>query len=374
MKKASVGAVGLGFGGTSQLLTAGGNEVEITVVNNENGPDLTKRVDADWYQYEKHVEGVKQDAAEELLSNSGVKAVGIGSGLAQEGGRSAGHLRVYVDEDLSAAAIDSYQSIPVERIERQESVNMACDCNTDAGSIAYGGERSLFPISQTEASAGSLGCEVTYNDSKYMLTAYHNFTSSCGDDIGGRTAYQDFNDDYFAYVPDGSDTYFDGVQDWALLARNENGPVDDFNNYIADYRGKLSGNVTKDGLMDYMCSSDGTVYKQGFKTCKDQGCVVDRDKTTRNADCTSGSSDGFIEYDGIRSEPGDSGGILFRQFTFNGCYYTAPIGLINQGPDNAANNCTADKKPATTSLTGISAYKLNNQYGIGFSPEFEQGC
>ena len=47
MKKAPVRAVGLGFGGTNQLLTAGGNEVEITVVNNENGPDLTKRVDAD---------------------------------------------------------------------------------------------------------------------------------------------------------------------------------------------------------------------------------------------------------------------------------------------------------------------------------------
>ena len=60
---------------------------------------------------------MKQDAAEELLSNSGVKAIGIGSGLTQEGGRSAGHLRVYIDEDLSAAAIDSYQFIPVERIE-----------------------------------------------------------------------------------------------------------------------------------------------------------------------------------------------------------------------------------------------------------------
>lgn len=115
------------------------------------------------------------------------------------------------------------------------------------------------------------------------------------------------------------------------------------------------------------------MYKQGFKTCKDQGCVVDRDKTTRNTDCTSGSSDGFIEYDGIHIEPGDSGGILFRQFTFNGCYYTAPIGLINQGPDNAANNCTADEKPATNSLTGISAYKLNNQYEIGFSPRVRAG-
>ena len=47
IKKAPVRAVGLGFGGTNQLLTAGGNEVKITVVNNENGPDLTKRVDAD---------------------------------------------------------------------------------------------------------------------------------------------------------------------------------------------------------------------------------------------------------------------------------------------------------------------------------------
>ena len=136
---------------------------------------------------------------------------------------------------------------------------MACDCNTDAGSITYRGERSLFPTSQT-ARAGSLGCEVTYNDSKYMMTAHHNFTSSCGDDIGGWTAYQDFNDDYFAYVPDGSDTYFNDVQNWALLARNEDGPVNDFYNYIADYRGKLSSNVSAPVWNDSTFDTQAATY------------------------------------------------------------------------------------------------------------------
>lgn len=184
------------------------------------------------------------------------------------------------------------------------------------------------------------------------------------------------NNTKFGYVDvdASSPSHFDSTEDWALITLSSGGSADGYDNYIEDYAGKLSGHVTKSGLTDFLCSNSEpkTVYKQSYKTCKDQGCIVDRDKSTGNADC-SGTTSGFVEAN-VHVEHGDSGGIIFKQYTYNGCLYTAPIGVISSGPDNSSNNCTAAHKGASDDIDCMSAYKLNNDYGINFDPNFSLGC
>lgn len=367
LKSMSVGAVGINP--LTNVLKDDNNSVTITIVENRDGPFITKRVDAEWYQYEQHVEDIAKDARRELLPLPGVMAVGIGAGLNRVSGRPAGHLRVYVDKKAGEVPLPKlYQNIPIERVERGESVEF-CDCNDFEYNYIPGGVKI-----STNNGLGSAGCEVELDGSHYLLTCAHLFPcnpSSTSDIVVG----QGPNNSYFGYVDvsQSNPPHFEPNEDWALITRDSGGSASGYNHYIEDYAGKLSGHVTKDGLTDFMCSgSNNTVYKQGYRTCKDQGCIVDRDKTSGNPSC-GGSTGGFIEAN-IHIEKGDSGGILFHQFTFNSCYYTAPIGIVSNGPDNSTNNCTPNSKPATDNIECMSSYKLYNDYDINFDPHFSQGC
>lgn len=362
----SVGAVG--FGPLARVVDADDNKREITIVENRDGPFVTKFVDAEWYQHEKHVDGVAMDARKELLPMDGVRAVGIGAGLTRVGGRPAGHLRVYVDKHADEVRLpDTYQGLPIERVERGESMSF-CDCNNTEYDYIPGGVKIA-----TSSSIGSAACKVELDGSYYLLTCQHLFSCSPSSDVD---FMQGPNNTKFGYVDvdASSPSHFDSTEDWALITLSSGGSADGYDNYIEDYAGKLSGHVTKSGLTDFLCSNSEpkTVYKQSYKTCKDQGCIVDRDKSTGNADC-SGTTSGFVEAN-VHVEHGDSGGIIFKQYTYNGCLYTAPIGVISSGPDNSSNNCTAAHKGASDDIDCMSAYKLNNDYGINFDPNFSLGC
>ena len=365
--------IGAGAFGLTQLpaVVKGDNTVEITVLARGDEPVITKRVSREWYEHEKHVESVAEDAKAELLNSPGIKAVGIGAGQTRAGGRPGGHLRVYADAQASGVSVpETYQRLPIERIDHGEYHTFtSCNCNNQEYSYIPGGVR-IETDKGTESATASSGCKVSFGsdgEEDYLLTVAHAF--SCNPDEDEVEVRQGPDDEPFGYLDtDASNpAHFDPVEDWAAISLDSDGSADGYSSSIADHSGEVAGRVTKDGLADHMCSEDDpeTVYKQGYRTCDDEGCIVDRDKTSSNPECT-GLSSGFVEANNIHVEQGDSGGPLFQKFTFNSCQYFGIIGIISHGPDNATNHCTPSRQPATNDITCMSGYYLHDEYDIWF--------
>lgn len=373
-RRTALQSIGVGAIGLTPLpaIKKGDDTVEITVVARGDEPLITKRVSREWYEHEKHVEAVAADAKAELLDVPGIRSVGIGAGLTSAGGRPGGHLRVYVDEAADGVSVPkTYQSIPVERIERGENYTYSsCDCNDTEYDYIPGGVKIAsnhgIGSSAWKVKFGSDGAE------DYLLTCAHLFPCSPSSD---EPVGQGPNNNYFGYldISASSPPHYDEVEDWAVITLDSGGSADGYSNTVEDHSGEMAGRVTKDGLADHMCSNDNpeTVYKQGYKTCDDEGCIADRAKSSGNPSC-SGTSDGFVEANNIHIEKGDSGAPLFKKFTFNSCPYLAFIGLVSHGPDNAPNYCTSSSKPATNDITCMSGYYLHNQYDMWF--DYSSSC
>lgn len=359
LKKAAAGA-GFGMGGVTGSVK-GDDTVEMVVVQGSDGPRITRTVSADWYHWEEHVERAAEDYRKKAQAFPGIKAVGIGSGLTQVGGRSGGHLRVYADSSLLESSIpDTYNEVPIETIEYDKSHRTACDCNHAyfdpiPGGVTIEENASGAPYSTT-------ACKVEKGGTNYIMTVSHLFTCDF-DDIKDWNAFQ-FGS-FFGTIAE-----YDHSGDWAIVQLDERGGHTGFNNTIQDYNGILSGHVTYKGLTDFMGSNAKTAHQHGITTCKRTGKILDRDFTATFEGCNPQTVSGLVQTN-IHNEPGDSGGPVFDQYTYNGCDYIAMIGHHIGGTNQTSIWCSSDYAYSNGIVT--PAYQLYNDHSINFDPDFELG-
>lgn len=118
-----------------------------------------------------------------------------------------------------------------------------------------------------------------------------------------------------------------------------------------------------------MGSSYDPALRHGITTCKHSGKILDRSFSTSFEGCNPQSVSEWVLTNND-NEPGDSGGPVFDQYTYNGCYYIAIIGLLSGGQ----NATTAECSDSASSEGIVSpAWKMNQNYSINFDPEFEFG-
>jgi hypothetical protein len=353
------GTVGFGIGLTGINNYNTRDTVEIVVVRGSDGPRLTKKVSADWYHWEKHVERVAEKYREQIQSNDDIIAVGIGSGLKQIDGRNGGHLRVYVDPNSESPAVpDHVEDVPTKIIDYKEAGRASCDCN-HAYFDPIPGAVTVEP-NGTGAPAASTTCKVEKNSNFYMLTVSHLWTCDF-DDIDGWNAHQ-----YGSYY--GTVAEHDHYEDYALTQLDDDkAGHTGFDNTIEDYSGMLSGHVTYDGLTDFMGSDADTVHQHGITTCKRTGKILDRDFQKDFPECNPQTVYSRVLTD-MRTEPGDSGGPVFWQYTFDGCLYIGIIGHTLGGNNPTTPVC--DPEDGWSETVATPAYILHNDYNINFDPNF----
>lgn len=319
------------------------NEVIITTVAAGDQPVLQKKVPADWWAYETKVDEVHDKLSQEFSESPDIKGIGIRTTKEKISGRKASEITFQVDEDGTTAKIpDQVEGINIEAVDEINRPPQACNLNTFdplPGGVVMGQEKDTC-----EWGGGSTGCEVRRDGNYYMLTAAHVLLSVCGDTTQNNAAHPE-TCDYLGFVSD-----YDVSKDWAIVTRDPLSDIDDLDNTIAETNGILSGHVTYSGLKDLMCSGE-TVYQQGKSTCKTSGTVVGRKESYGY--CGIDINEG-VKVD-VKTDDGDSGGPCYHKYTYNGCEYLSIIGT-------------------TTAYQVYSpAYKMNNNHGIKFDPEFELG-
>lgn len=348
LKAVGVGSIGLTGVGTV-LGSSKKDTVTITIVEGGDGtPRLRKEVPANWYEREMRATDVQWNLRKQYgienpdFSVSGIDGVGLGTLEETISGRRTSYVEVYVDP-VTGTDVDipsGVNGIPVETAATPRPAPDACNqTNFDPmpGGVMVGGSSGQYD--------GTATCEVKYGSTFYMMTAAHLFTCN-GADIRGEPMYQ--NTQYVGDVEVASLS-----EDWALIPRASNSDVDDFDNQIEDQPGKLSGHVSRDGLLD-LKSTGETVYKQGVETCETSGVVEKIEQTVLN--CNDTSDDYYVQVS-TPTSPGDSGSPHFHKYIYNGCYYLAIIAPHYGGES-----------------VGCAAYHLNKSHGIEFDPEFSLGC
>ncbi|WP_257300608.1 hypothetical protein [Haloarchaeobius sp. FL176] len=260
---------------------------------------------------------------------------------------------VYVDPAGADIAVPS--NIDGVGVTLQETVQVEpSTCNVGDFSIMPGG----VVIEEANGSSGGTStCEVSRtvsgNKRYYMMTSAHLFTCS-GSNIAGDGVNQSGRS--FGTVAD-----YDFDQDWAIVERDPNGAVSDFDNGIEDTAGIMAGHVTENGLAD-LKGTDTTVYKQGITTCNESG-QVDQYDVSVNTSCNSISSNDYVRLT-TDEDNGDSGAPHYHQYTYNGCNYLALIA------PHTAGACSSS--PCADSV-GCAAFHINSDHNINFDPEFQFG-
>lgn len=349
LKATGISAIGAtGVGTLPNRGSAEGNgTVTITTVAAGNKPVIQKEVPADWWTYEEQAKLVSTQLKDRFADVAGVDGVGIGTLNQTISGRRISNVEVYVNPNGTDAKIpDRVNGVEVMI---RDTVQGTLTCNEGNFDIMPGG----VTIESSSGDQVTSTCEVERSGTFYMMTAAHLFTCNQSS-ITGDPAYQSGR--YLGDVVD-----YDFNQDWAIVKRDSSSKVTDLDNEIEDYAGILAGYTTESGLHD-LKSNNTTVYKQGITTCKESG-QVERYNVSVSNSCNSISSNDYVETSATQ-DFGDSGGPVFDQFTYNGCYYISIISLATLA------GCLSP--PCSTAL-GAAAYHINNDHNISFDPEYVFG-
>ena len=138
---------------------------------------------------------------------------------------------------------------------------------------------------------------------------------------------------------------FDLAEDWAFVPKMFYTPVDGLSNEIISSSYSVNGHVTQNGL-EYMRDANETVHKYGKTTCYESGTVTELDTQLGCAGTPCGKRVNVVRTS-ANSEPGDSGGPLYREHDSYGV--TTIVGIHEGGG------------------AGMPAYYLNSKYGIEFT-------
>lgn len=332
--------------------SAASDETETIVsVRGRNGiARKTEQVPKQWLNRERQALEARRNLHRRFSDQDKSKAVdGIGLPRADEqiAGRFVSDLTVYLDPNAA-----DYPEIP----DQQDGIPVSRDftkspepdgCNKTEFDPLPGGVRIT---SIENDGGGTTTCMVEFNGTYYMMTANHNLDGDDEDNnectsSTGHKVHQPYNKDQFVGYVD--DTRIG--EDWAIVPAE--GSLS-FDNEIEDVVGKLSGHVTQDGLLD-LKSSGETVYQQGITTCITEGQVKEVDMSVSPEGCLNSDSH-YVRMD-TPTDPGDSGGPHYRQYTYNGCTYVAII-APHYGWDSVG--CAAyhiNEKGSTSIRSSVSA-------------------
>lgn len=331
-------ALGLGAVGV-QSVHAEGDRTKVVVTRDADGPVDTRAVPTKWYDHTQRARTKSDALKEQLLSQSDVASVGIGTGESTIGGLKEKVIEVSLKGESTTANIPEHVDGIDVRVNTNESTEYHCYENT------YDTLKGGISLSSSYGT-GSACCRVYRDGTPYLLTARHVFTDTgtpCGST--GSSAYQGSN--YIGSVQ-GSRTRHDSL--WIDVTNSDVSLSDSIVDETADVRGW----VTQSGLDTY--SSDGTnLQKRGINTCKETYTVDSYDNTV-NLNC--GSQKKVVHYNGD-SGSGDSGGPI---------YYVSDEGeAFVSGILSGERSVSCGVFCSKNVVFGSAAYAMNNQYGLNFN-------
>jgi hypothetical protein len=164
----------------------------------------------------------------------------------------------------------------------------------------------------------------TSNAESYMMTCAHQFKNvdKCGSSAIGTNVYQ--GGQKFGEI-----AAIDTAQDWSLIDYNITSRT------ITESLGSgenMIGHVTRDGLAS-MQSTQETIYKQGYRTCRTTGTVKELD--IEGIGCEIGQGEGKHIYVDVENEPGDSGGPVYWLWLSGNTVNIGFIGVLSGNIDFA---------------------------------------
>lgn len=332
----AVGATGAGLTTIGQA-SATDDGVEIDTVRHRGKVLESKRVPKQWYQHQTRVDSIAADLARQYEDTPAVGGVGRTATERRVAGRRVTRPVVYTTESAEGVSIPSKRDgIAIERREIPDVQPEVC-YDQDYDSVPGGAQvETGVPFSAT--------CRVTNsNGDPRLMTCAHGF-KRCEGSIEGDELTQS------GRLIGGVEDWSIG-QDWATVSLDSSSPILSFDSRLVGTQREVRGHVTKSGIDDLL-TTDEIVYHRGNKTCETSGQVADTGIPQTQCENTSNEAySSFVRYS-TPTEAGDSGGIHYKEFSYNGTLYASVISPhYGSGADYSY---------------GTAAYKINNNHGINF--------
>lgn len=258
---------------------------------------------------------------------------------------------------------DELNGIPIEYVRKPPSQDAAtCSSNNccvkDFDYAVHGG---LF-VTPESGNDGVTCCKVDYDGNIRMMTVAH-LWGECGETISGYSGdiIQMCNEGSLVDV--GQQTFIDKDYDVALFDGSYLGPNQYFSNEIVTKSDSttVNGYVAESGIDKMASDTSFTVYQQGCCTGKTSGPVA---ASNYNADCSDRDFDGH----GVLSNPdfgnGDSGGPVWYTDS-NGDSWLVHLSTRYHCPQTC-DQCDCSSLESGQQVSGISAYRLHDVYGMTF--------
>lgn len=329
--------VAAGISGISIGIGMGSDDsIKIVTGKREDTPTTTNIVSEEWYDHVQHVREIQSELKMEYYDNNRVESVRRTTTDSKIGGLNGMGITIGVTGDrvFGQDIPDQIESIPIEVEEAPDENEVHFDdhyhdnsCRTKIVDCIQGGDYISSKYTDNpddDCSDGwgklSITSTVYKGGTEYVMTSAHGFVDdfSCGTDITGESAYQGHKCNSSSYEI-GEVDHYDYSYDWALVNKDNLPSGKSSSSSVVGEYARIQGHVTEDGI-DYLASSNETVYNYGRRTCKTEGKVLGIGDYSR---CYS------EEYVGVTANAagGDSGSPHYRHVSDPQGSYLEIIGL-----------------------------------------------
>lgn len=299
----------------------GNDYVEIVTDVHDGEPISKETVPAKWYRGVLNSRRVQENLVQRYSGHPAVKAVGrpAGKNKVEDLNIPRVQLQVKKTKDSPPEIPSQVEGVQVETTEWERPSTEAC--NDTTYDCVPGGCLLDTENTQGDFDAHSGACDIVYDGNPAYLTCAHGM-GECGDDITGQVVKS--GADPGKKIGEVVDYNWRG--DWAVVDVTWDNEISGLANAIIDSYTTygVSGHVTQDGL-DYLASSEETVYQYGMMSCESSGKV--NDPSLWYSYC-EGDMVKFVSTT-CDTESGDSGGVHYRNLGFG----ETIIGVHHGGDD-----------------------------------------